>query len=64
MQSTFGEVVQLVGWLVLVRENALNGASFIGFTNIKSMALEYISYRLIYGGLFQQSHICNALSEV
>lgn len=51
MQSTFGEVVQLVGWFVLVREKGLTEVCSVGFTTIKSMALEYI-YHLIYGGLF------------
>lgn len=52
MQSTFVEVVRLVGWFVLVRENGLTEMSFIGFANIKFMVLEYFSYHLIYSGLF------------
>lgn len=52
MPSTFGDMVRLVDWFVLARESSLTEVSFIGFAKIKSMVLEYISYQLIYGGLF------------
>lgn len=51
-QPTFGGVLHLFSWFVLVRENGFTEVGFIGCANIKSMVLENILCHLIYGGLF------------